>query len=181
MNVSVTAPLEQAFRRAKLITFQPFDVSKWFALGFTAWLATLGEGGMGFNFNYNMSGGGAPPWGGGPKQGPVNPFKPMWDWITANWTLVALLAAAGVAVMIVLGLLICWLRSRAAFVFFDNLALNETAIVAPWKSYGWLGESLFWFWLGLGAVALACYAAAAGLAVAVAWPDIGARQFGAMR
>ena len=52
MNISVTAPLEQALRRAKLITFQPFDVSKWFALGFTAWLATLGEGGMGFNFNF---------------------------------------------------------------------------------------------------------------------------------
>jgi hypothetical protein len=176
MNLSVTAPLEKALQRAKIITFQPFDLGKWFTLGFTAWLATLGESGASFHFN--IPGGGFQPGGGGPNQGPINPFKPIWDWLTANWSLAVAIAAAVVASGILLSLLLLWLRSRAAFVFLENLALNETAIVAPWKYYGPLGDSLFWFWLGLSVVALIFYAAIAGLALAVAWPDIQMRQFG---
>jgi hypothetical protein len=84
MGASVTVPLDQAFTRAKQITFQPFDLRKWFVLGFAAWLATLLESGMNFNFNVPGSGGGPAPGGrGGPGPGGVDDFlRPIWQWIT---------------------------------------------------------------------------------------------------
>ena len=51
MPISMFDPLDQAFRRTKWILFQPFDLAKWFILGFCAWLAYLGEGYANFNFN----------------------------------------------------------------------------------------------------------------------------------
>ena len=52
-NVSVTLPISPAIERVKLLLFRPFDLGKWFAVGFCAWLATLGQRGAGFDFNYN--------------------------------------------------------------------------------------------------------------------------------
>src|SRR5690349_15561593 len=51
MGISVTDPITPAIERAKLITFGPFDLSKWFVLGFVAFLVALGEGGGG-NFHF---------------------------------------------------------------------------------------------------------------------------------
>ncbi len=48
--ISVTAPVGQAFDRMKRMLFQPFDIGKWFVIGFCAWLATLGDSGGSFNF-----------------------------------------------------------------------------------------------------------------------------------
>ena len=56
MSISVTDPIGRAINRAKYITFQPFDIGKWFVLGFIAWLAALGEGG-GFGGGGNFPGG----------------------------------------------------------------------------------------------------------------------------
>jgi hypothetical protein len=51
-TVSVTVPLGQAIDRVKLVLFRPFDLGKWFVIGFCAWLAQLGETGFGGNFNF---------------------------------------------------------------------------------------------------------------------------------
>ena len=168
MGASVTIPLEQAFNRAKQITFRPFDLSKWFVLGFAAWLATLGEGGAGASYRKSF---------GGDGRGP-GPLQPGGDWITAHLVFAIAVAALAAIVLILLGLLVAWIRSRATFVFLDNLAGNEAAIVAPWKQFGPLGDSLFLFWVGLGAIWLVCYAVVGGVGVVVAWPDICAAQFG---
>ena len=37
--------------RVKQMLFRPFDLGKWFVIGFCAWLAYLGEGGGTYNFN----------------------------------------------------------------------------------------------------------------------------------
>ena len=55
-TISVSDPVESAWMGTKKILFQPFDIGKWFALGFSAWLATLLEGGGSFNFNGGGSG-----------------------------------------------------------------------------------------------------------------------------
>jgi hypothetical protein len=49
-QVSVISPIGPSIRRIKEILFQPFELKKWFVIGFCAWLAKLGEGGR-FNFN----------------------------------------------------------------------------------------------------------------------------------
>jgi hypothetical protein len=41
-QVSVIAPIQPAIERARRLLFQPFDLARWFAIGFCAWLARLG-------------------------------------------------------------------------------------------------------------------------------------------
>jgi len=48
--VSVTLPVGPAIENVKRLLFRPFDLSKWFVIGFCAWLAYLGQRG-GFNFH----------------------------------------------------------------------------------------------------------------------------------
>ena len=55
-SVSVTDPLTPALRRVKTILFAPFDLRKWFIIGFCAWLSSCGE---------NDGGGGGGGGGGG--------------------------------------------------------------------------------------------------------------------
>ena len=51
-EISVTEPVSPALERVKTMLFKPFDLGKWFTIGFCAWLAALGEGGgSGMNFN----------------------------------------------------------------------------------------------------------------------------------
>ena len=45
--VSVIDPIGPAFEEVKTILFKPFDLGKWFVIGFCAWLAFLGSGGPG--------------------------------------------------------------------------------------------------------------------------------------
>jgi len=88
MAVSAIDPMGQAFTHMARVAFKPFDIAKWFTLGFCAWLAMLGEGGSpNFNGFSNVwkgstSGPGAP-----------SPFAPagsdpVWAWITGHWPLV---------------------------------------------------------------------------------------------
>ena len=47
--VSVVEPLSPAIDWVKTVLFRPFDLGKWFVIGFCAWLAQLGKspgGGM---------------------------------------------------------------------------------------------------------------------------------------
>src|SRR5215472_8329157 len=57
-EVSVTVPLSQALERVKLILFRPFDIGKWFTIGFCAWLAYLGQQGFRGNFGGGRGGDG---------------------------------------------------------------------------------------------------------------------------
>ena len=41
MQISFTNPYNRAWLRMKSALFGPLDLGKWFALGFTAWLAQL--------------------------------------------------------------------------------------------------------------------------------------------
>src|SRR5882672_914946 len=53
-EISVTAPVSLALERVKQVLFRPFDLGKWFVIGFCAWLALLGEQGGGGAGNYNF-------------------------------------------------------------------------------------------------------------------------------
>lgn len=54
MNISYSNPLSRGWDRMKKALFQPFDIGKWFTVGFTAFLAALVDGGSpGGNGNYS--------------------------------------------------------------------------------------------------------------------------------
>src|ERR1700724_1438811 len=50
-KIELIKPFEEAFRLMKQILFQPFELKKWFVIGFAAWLAQIGAGG-GVNYRY---------------------------------------------------------------------------------------------------------------------------------
>jgi hypothetical protein len=63
--------------------------------------------------------------------------------------------------------------------FLDGVVRNRGAIVEPWNEYRAAGNSLFAFSFLLGICGLLLILLVLGSAAAIAWPDIGAGQFGA--
>ena len=54
-KIEIFAPCSAALDLTKLILFQPFDLTKWFVIGFAAFLSHLAGGGGGsFNYNPNL-------------------------------------------------------------------------------------------------------------------------------
>jgi hypothetical protein len=49
-KIEIFKPFGDAFELMKKILFQPFDLKKWFVIGFAAWLASLGGGCGSFNY-----------------------------------------------------------------------------------------------------------------------------------
>lgn len=180
--ISVTDPISLAISRAKLITFQPFDLGKWFTLGFVAFLASLGQGGCKFNFRGGGGGGGGPAPPGLPTPGvpapPPDPFDEIWDWITTHPTESTLLAIGVVLALSAIWLVLLWIGSRGQFMFLENIANNTSAIVAPWKRHRVLANSLFAFRAVLALTATVAMLLVLGAALLLAWPDIDAEQFG---
>jgi hypothetical protein len=174
MSISVTDPIGRAINRAKYITFQPFDIGKWFVLGFIAWLAALGEGG-----GFGGGGGNFPGGGGGTGPGPgTDPFQEAWDWVSAHLAEVILIGAVILVAILAIWLLLVWVSSRGRFMFLEAIANNTYEVVAPWKRHRFLGNSYMAFRICLALVAVPVTLAILLLGFALALPDIRARSFG---
>lgn len=138
-RISVIEPLGEAFAKVKEILFSPFDMEKWFVIGFGAWLAQLGEGGGSFNGNFgggNSSGGGE-----------FNEFK---RFLTENMALVIGVSVVVMLICIAIGVVLTWLRSRGKFMFLYCVANNDAQVKLPWHKYREHGNSLFLFKIVLG-------------------------------
>jgi hypothetical protein len=152
-KVSVIDPISPAIERAKLILFKPFDLGRWFTIGFCAWLAYLGTGGGG-------GGGGGPQWhepnGLHPKIAEsINAVK---EYVLHNLVWIIPTAVTIIAAVICLGLLIAWLNSRGRFMFLHCVAGNKSEVKVPWHKFSKHGNSLFLFRVVLGLAALAIMA-----------------------
>jgi hypothetical protein len=143
-EINVVEPVSPALERVKQMLFRPFDLGKWFAIGFCAWLALLGEqggGGVnGFN-NFNTKT--------GAQNHPAESFRHFWEQareFTMN-NLYWLIPVAIVVVLlsIALGLLILWLNSRGKFMFLHCVALDKAEVSEPWNKFAAQANSLFWF------------------------------------
>ena len=71
MAKSVTEPISQAYNRTVQMLFKPFEIKKWFVLGFAAFLSQLGEGGGGGGNRFRI-----PTPGGGWRVPPPTPPTP---------------------------------------------------------------------------------------------------------
>jgi len=147
-NVSVTFPVDQAIGRARRILFEPFDLGKWFVIGFCAWLAYLGEQGSGAGFNF----GGPPGKGGGNVHDGLERAR---DYLMDNLYWIIPLVAGLVIVGMALWAVFLWLNSRGKFMFLHCVALNKAEVVEPWNKYAREANSLFWFRFALGLIGLA--------------------------
>ncbi len=166
--ISVTASIQPAIAHARRILFEPFDAKKWFVLGFSAFLAHLGEGGS-TNFNGN-------PFNRGTRDG-VD-FSPVTAWVSAHLALVIALGILALLVILALSLLFVWLGSRGQFMFLDGVARNRAEIVEPWTRLRSPGNEVFGFRVKLLLVGIALLIVCGGLGALIALPDIQARHFG---
>ena len=140
--------------------FQPFDLGKWFVIGFCAWLAHLGE--QGFHGSYNF---GSHHGHGGSVH---HQFEHARDYVMSNLHWLVPLVAGVVIVCLMLGLVCLWLNCRGKFMFLHCVALEKAEVAVPWRKFACEGNSLFWFRcvLGLiGFVLILPLLALAGLAV----------------
>jgi hypothetical protein len=138
--ISVLEPVGDALGRTKLLLFKPFNLEKWFLIGFCAWIANFLSNGGGFPLNWS---------GGGDGQAGQEIGKAT-EVIKENIILFGVLGSIIALVVITIMIVLLWLSSRGHFMFVDCLAKNKGQVVDPWKNYKQQGNSLFWFRLILG-------------------------------
>jgi hypothetical protein len=149
MTILFMEPLSHAWNRMKIALFRPFDIHKWFVLGFNAFLAGLMDAS-------NGSGGGR-----GGKGGSFGEFihfpQTAWAWLMDNpgWAVAILFLSVAA---IVLGVVLTWVSSRGVFMFLDSIVHDRVEIARPWREYRKEGNSLFVWRLLFGLVCIALFA-----------------------
>lgn len=137
MSISYSRPLSLGYQRMKKALFQPFDISKWFRIGFTAWLAGLND--CGGNGSGGNSSSGKADW-----NEIFNFPDTAWQWLTDN-PLWANLIIVGLVFLFVIITVVIWVSSRGKFMFLYNVAEEKSEIGQPWHEYKKEGNSLFLF------------------------------------
>jgi hypothetical protein len=145
LEINVVEPISPALERVKRMLFRPFDLGKWFVIGFCAWLACLGESGGGWSGFHG-------PGGSGGNDDFRHVFEHAKDYVLSNLGWIVPLAAALVVIGLGLGLLVLWLNSRGKFMFLHCVALDKAEVLIPWNQFAHEGNSLFLFRLGLGLI-----------------------------
>lgn len=135
--IEIFAPFSEAFELMRKILFQPFDLTKWFVIGFAAWIATFFSGG-GFGYRHFF--------GDGDWHWRSYDHGPPISWHdTPPWAIPLILIGGPVILAMVIVLL--WLNSRGRFVFTDCIVRNRAAIAEPWREYRSEGNGYFAFQL----------------------------------
>jgi len=132
-KIEIFKPFGEAFELIKRILFQPFDIKKWFVIGFAAWLANLGGGG--FNYQYN-------------RREDVQKLNEAISQIPHPILVTGVCVL--VSLVLVLIVLFAWLRARGRFMFIDCIVKNRGAIAEPWREFRKEGNSYFLFSLVVG-------------------------------
>ncbi len=151
-QISVIEPVGGAIGKLNAILFKPFDIGKWFTIGFCAWLAYLGKGGFGFRGpgGFNRPGSQA-----------YESFHQAKNFIVHNLAWVIFIGLFGLIIMITLWLVLAWLRSRGDFMFLHCVAQNKAEVKKPWSKFKEHANSLFLFrivlhLIGFVAIGLPC-------------------------
>jgi hypothetical protein len=157
MKIAYIKPLESGIKRMVNALFKPFDLKKWFVVGFTAFLANLMDGSFfngGGNFGNKRS-----------DFGDIGKFNldtilnipnVVKQWILDNpgWFIfIIIIALVIIAIVIVL----LWLSSRGKFMFLDNVVHNRSEVAKPWKKFGKQGNSLFLWRITFGLICFAMF------------------------
>lgn len=143
-TISVTDPIALAIERVKQVLFRPFDLGKWFTIGFCAWLAGLGErGGARGNFNSNSG-----------HRDVHQDFEHARSYVVENLNWILPLAIFIFVVIVALAVFFIWLNCRGKFMFLYCVALNRAEVVEPWTRFADLANSLFCFRLVLALVGM---------------------------
>jgi len=135
MKIAFIEPFSRAWNRMKIALFKPFDLHKWFVIGFNVFLVGLtegprGSGGSGWRREHVSF-----------REFLDSPSR-VWEWLMNHpgWFIGIVFI---VMFVITLGIIITWLSSRGTFMFMDNVVHDRAEVVKPWKQYKKEGNSLF--------------------------------------
>ena len=133
-NIEIFTPFGKAFELMKKILFQPFDLKKWFIIGFAAWLANLGGGGGGFNYQFNSH----------------DDVQKINDAVSQIPHPILVLGVSLLILFVLTAIVVvAWLRARGSFMFIDCIVKNRAAIAEPWREFRKQGNSYFLFSLAI--------------------------------
>lgn len=176
MAASPVDAISKAVERSKQLLF-PFKAEKWFALGFTVFIAQCGEAREGGSFNLPT---GLPsgPSGSGGLGGGASPAAEIQQLIEeairalqANLSLYVVLAATGAFLVLAIALFVNWFSSRAKLMFVESVVWDRVDVSAQWSRAAELGMSLFKFRLALGLIGGVLGLSAVAAAVVAGLPD----------
>ena len=147
---SCLAAASQAYSRMVAVLFRPFDMTRWFSMGFCAWLAYIGTQ----SGNINGLGG---------ESSPAH-IKQQMDGLldklshaSAHPGLVSFVVAF-ILLSLLFALWMCALRSRGDFMFLHRWYQPDAPILQCWRAARTAGHALFVWRLGFGLVALLLFA-----------------------
>jgi hypothetical protein len=149
MGIHFFEPLSRAIARMKRELFNPFDLRKWFVIGFTAFLAgfadvgSSGLPGSGFRRRSRVD-----------VEDVLYFPQRAWEWLGSHPGWAAVIGMA-VFVILVVGVVITWLSSRGKFMFLDNVVRGRAKVVEPWYEYRKEGNSFFLWNISWGIIVLA--------------------------
>lgn len=142
MAGSPAEAVSRAIERSRQLLF-PFKAEKWFALGFTVFLAQCGEGSSGSFQTPNLPG--LPSGTSGSSAAPD--LRAMIDRVLRalrdDLALYLILGAGAFLLGAALWLFIAWFSSRAKLMFVESVVWDRVDIPAQWERAGPLGLSLF--------------------------------------
>ena len=153
--IDFTRAFDSAWERMQVILFRPFDIGKWFAIGLSAFLAGLIQGGNGLNSMPNTNdfktithpttvhAQTTPPSVHDMISKMLAPFS------STHLSMSVFVVAFIVGLIVGFGILIlfAWLGSRGQFMFLDNIVRNRGEIGWPWSHYARQANSYMIFYL----------------------------------
>jgi hypothetical protein len=130
-----------AIEHTKRMLFQPFDIGKWFVLGFVIFLASLitsdwGGGGGGSKVQekldrHRCAGEG------------VDGMQQAAQWVMDNLGLILFIGIGLFVVINLIGVVIQYIGSRGHFMFLECVIENKAEVAVPWRNAGRPAWSLF--------------------------------------
>jgi hypothetical protein len=159
--VSLFRAMSPASMWTHRVLFQPFNLSKWFAIGFGAFLAHLGEGGGTGGDYANRT-------GAGDTRTAAELLDQARTWVAENMTWLVPVSVLAFVLLAGLSVLLVWLSSRGRFIFLHQIVGNSPEIARPWREYGREANALCLLRLAAGLTAWALVAAV----VAASWPAL---------
>jgi hypothetical protein len=178
MAGSAADAISRAVERSKQLLF-PVKLDKWFALGFTVFMAQCGEGGsvsLPTNFGGTSP---SPPLGGGAGSAGADVKR----WIdevlrgfNADVMLYVSLAVGAFVLSFGIWVFVLWFSSRAKLMFVESVIWDRVDLGSQWNRAGDLGFSLFKFRTALAAAGLLLVLLSLGAGVALVLPELRAGQ-----
>lgn len=133
-TISVINPVSEAIEKTKILLFKPFDLEKWFIIGFCAWLANMMREGVRGSLNFRFQ---------NPQAS--KEWPKIIEFIRENILLISIVGSAAILIILTIVVVLLWLNSRGQFMFLDCLAKNKAQVVEPWKTFKRQANSLFGF------------------------------------